>query len=123
MARGIERREIFKDNKDRKSFVARLGDIVTETKTQCFAWVLIPNQTYSPSASYRFNTLKPGHEVFVDRACRLFQQETPKKRPPLSKSLQIDYLRGGSLPVGTHEIHSPESVESCPPASTERDNG
>ncbi len=36
MARGIERREIFKDNKDRKSFVARLGDIVTETKTQCF---------------------------------------------------------------------------------------
>ena len=46
MARGVERREIFKDNKDRKSFVARLGDVLTETKTQCFAWVLIPNHVH-----------------------------------------------------------------------------
>jgi len=43
MARGIERREIFKDDKDRKSFLDRLAVILEETQTQCYAWSLIPN--------------------------------------------------------------------------------
>ena len=43
MARGIERRDIFKDDKDRKSFLVRLAVILEETKTQCYAWSLIPN--------------------------------------------------------------------------------
>jgi len=43
MARGIERREIFKDDKDRKSFLVRLAVILEETQTQCYAWSLIPN--------------------------------------------------------------------------------
>jgi putative transposase len=43
MARGIERRKIFKDDKDRKSFLTRFADILEETQTQCYAWALIPN--------------------------------------------------------------------------------
>ena len=43
MARGIERREIFKDDQDRKSFLERLAVILEETQTQCYAWALIPN--------------------------------------------------------------------------------
>jgi len=43
MARGIERREIFKDDKDRSSFLERLAVILEETQTQCYAWALIPN--------------------------------------------------------------------------------
>ena len=43
MIRGIERREIFRDDKDRENFIERLGGLVTETQTQCFAWALIPN--------------------------------------------------------------------------------
>jgi hypothetical protein len=43
MARGIERREIFKDAKDRKAFLTRFADILEETQTQCYAWALIPN--------------------------------------------------------------------------------
>ncbi|MBW1931255.1 MAG: transposase, partial [Deltaproteobacteria bacterium] len=43
MARGIERREIFKDDKDRNSFLDRLAIILEETQTQCYAWALIPN--------------------------------------------------------------------------------
>ncbi|MCP4625530.1 MAG: hypothetical protein GY850_18745 [bacterium] len=43
IVRGIERRRIFSDDKDRDNFVERLGDIVTETQTCCFAWALIPN--------------------------------------------------------------------------------
>jgi REP element-mobilizing transposase RayT len=41
--RGIERRRIFSNNRDRDDFIERLGDIVTETKTFCFGWALIPN--------------------------------------------------------------------------------
>ena len=43
MARGIVRRKIFKDNKDRKEFLERLAIILEETQTQCYAWALIPN--------------------------------------------------------------------------------
>jgi REP element-mobilizing transposase RayT len=43
IVRGIERRKIFLDDSDRDNFVERLGNIVSETKTPCFAWALIPN--------------------------------------------------------------------------------
>ena len=43
MARGIERREIFRDDNDRESFLDRLAGILEETRTQCYAWALIPN--------------------------------------------------------------------------------
>jgi len=43
MARGIERRKIFWDDKDRSSFLERLAMIFEETQTQCYAWALIPN--------------------------------------------------------------------------------
>ncbi|EFK09568.1 bacterial DnaA protein helix-turn-helix domain protein [delta proteobacterium NaphS2] len=43
MARGIERRKIFLDDKDRKSFLERCAGILEETQTQCYAWALIPN--------------------------------------------------------------------------------
>jgi len=37
IVRGIERRRIFSDDQDRDNFIERLGDIVTETETYCFA--------------------------------------------------------------------------------------
>ncbi len=43
MARGIEGRKIFRDDKDCESFLDRLGIILEETQTQCYAWALIPN--------------------------------------------------------------------------------
>jgi len=43
MARGIERRKLFRDDKDRKSFLERFAIILEETQTQCYAWALIPN--------------------------------------------------------------------------------
>ncbi len=36
--RGIERKAIFKDNADRINFVERLGRIISETPTGCYAW-------------------------------------------------------------------------------------
>ena len=41
MIRGIERNDIFKDNKDRDNYIERLGSIVKETSTSCYAWALL----------------------------------------------------------------------------------
>ena len=46
IARGIEQRKIFFDNADRDNFLERLGTILTETRTPCFAWTLIPNHLH-----------------------------------------------------------------------------
>jgi len=43
MCRGIERRKIFRDDTDRNSFIERFGRLVSETKTVCYAWALLPN--------------------------------------------------------------------------------
>lgn len=43
IARGIARRKVFDDNADRDFFVDRLGSILSDTGTLCFAWALIPN--------------------------------------------------------------------------------
>ncbi len=43
IARGIERREIFRDDEDRKAFVTRLSALLTATHTHCYAWALVPN--------------------------------------------------------------------------------
>ena len=43
ICRGIERRQIFNDNEDKNDFVARLGKVLSETLTPCYAWALIDN--------------------------------------------------------------------------------
>jgi len=43
ICRGIEGRKIFQNATDRNDFVERLGNILKETDTACFAWALIPN--------------------------------------------------------------------------------
>ena len=46
IVRRIVRRRIFSNNRDRNDFIERLADIVTETKTSCFGWALIPNHAH-----------------------------------------------------------------------------
>jgi putative transposase len=43
MVRGIERGTVFRSDPDRNHFLERLGGILRETKTICYAWSLIPN--------------------------------------------------------------------------------
>ena len=43
IVRGIDRQKLFKNDEDRNNFLSRLGVILTETKTDCYAWALIPN--------------------------------------------------------------------------------
>jgi REP element-mobilizing transposase RayT len=46
MIRGIERRNIFKDNKDRDNLIERVALLLPETQTTCYAWVLMPNHAH-----------------------------------------------------------------------------
>jgi putative transposase len=46
IVRGIERRQIFRTDRDREDFLARLGQVVKEGQASCFAWVLIPNHVH-----------------------------------------------------------------------------
>jgi putative transposase len=43
MVRGIEKRDIFSDYRDRTEFVQRLSKLLVKTQTECLAWALIPN--------------------------------------------------------------------------------
>jgi len=44
--RGIERREIFTDEEDRRNFLKRFAMVLTETETPCYAWVLLSNHAH-----------------------------------------------------------------------------
>lgn len=46
IVRAIERRKIFWDDADRDSFVNRLGQVLIETHTDCFAWAMLPNHVH-----------------------------------------------------------------------------
>ena len=46
MIRGIERRRIFNDDKDRENFIDRLSILLPETKIQCYAWAFMPNHAH-----------------------------------------------------------------------------
>ena len=73
MVRGIERRKIFKDDKDRDNFIERLSILLPETKTQCYAWVFMPNHVHmllrsGPSGiSTLMRRLLTGYAIYFNR--------------------------------------------------------
>ncbi|MFA5976319.1 MAG: transposase [Elusimicrobiota bacterium] len=83
IARGIEKRSIFRSNRDYSEFADRLGRILQETKTLCYAWALMPNhlhlllQTASTRISRVMQKLLTGYAVSFNlryqRAGHLFQ--------------------------------------------------
>jgi REP element-mobilizing transposase RayT len=46
IVRGINRRRIFFDDTDRDAFLDRLADILSDSKTPCFAWALMTNHLH-----------------------------------------------------------------------------
>ena len=46
MIRGIERRNIFRNDRDRNDLLDRLASLLPETKTICYAWAFIPNHAH-----------------------------------------------------------------------------
>jgi putative transposase len=76
IARGIERRTIFDDDEDREAFIDRLGTILDQTETECYAWALIPNHFHlllrtgrTPIATV-MRRLLTGHAISFNRRHR-----------------------------------------------------
>ncbi len=44
--RGIERKVIFKNDTDREDFIDRLGNLIEETETACYAWAFMTNHVH-----------------------------------------------------------------------------
>ncbi len=83
MARGIDGALIFKDDNDRHFFLKRLGIILDETSTACYAWALLPNhfhllmRTGAVQMATVMRRLMTGHAISFnkrhDRRGHLFQ--------------------------------------------------
>jgi len=78
IGRGINRQKIFSDKTDYINFLERLGDLLIETKTSCYAWALIANhfhlllKTGSASISILMKRLLTGYAVNYNRRHRRF---------------------------------------------------
>jgi putative transposase len=76
MVRGIEGRAVFRSDTDRNHFLERLGDILQDTKTLCYAWALIPNhfhlllRTGSVPISTVMRRLLTGYALWYNRRHR-----------------------------------------------------
>ncbi|MDD4495941.1 MAG: transposase, partial [Eubacteriales bacterium] len=46
IVRGIEQQAIFRDDHDRNDYLSRIGKILLETSTACYAWSLMTNHTH-----------------------------------------------------------------------------
>ncbi len=83
MVRGIERRKIFLDDKDREDFLSRLERLLAATKTSCYAWAFMPNhahflfRTGSTPIATLMSRLLTGYAVYFNfkhkRSGKLFQ--------------------------------------------------
>ena len=73
IVRGIERCNIFEDDQDCHSFLDRLGPILEQTQTACYAWALIPNhfhlllRTGSAPVATVMRRLLTGHAMYYNR--------------------------------------------------------
>ncbi len=110
--RGIERRKIFRSDADRAGFIDRLAALVTETQTQCLAWVLIPNHVHLLLRTGRvpiatvMQRLLTGYAVSFNRKYRrhgqLFQnryKSIPCQEDPYLKEL-VRYIHLNPLRAG-----------------------
>lgn len=115
ICRGLERREIFRDDLDREDFIARMGTVFSETSTRCYAWALIPNhfhlllQTGTTPIATVMRRLLTGYGVSFNRRHRrhghlfqnryksiLCQQETYLLE--LVRYIHLNPLRAGLVP-------------------------
>jgi REP element-mobilizing transposase RayT len=70
--RGIERREIFKDDADREEFLRRLEGGIIQTGHKCYGWVLMPNhfhlliQTGAKALSELMRKVLSGYAIYFN---------------------------------------------------------
>ena len=73
MARGIERRAVFEDDKDNAQFVSRIEKCLSETGVSIYAWALMPNhihlliRTGNTPLSKFMQKLLTGHATYFNK--------------------------------------------------------
>jgi REP element-mobilizing transposase RayT len=73
IVRGIEKRDIFTDDADKKRFVARLSTLLIKGSMKCFAWSLMTNHFHlllmptAVSLSETMRRLLTGYAVYFNR--------------------------------------------------------
>ena len=110
--RGIERKVIFKDSQDYSNFLNNLKNVLTETKTPCFAWALMTNHAhillrtgYVPLSTVmrrlltgyaqQFNRRHRRHgQLFQNRFKSILCEEEPYL-PELVRYIHLNPLRAG----------------------------
>jgi REP element-mobilizing transposase RayT len=94
MVRGIERKAIFRDDADGDSFVERLGRVLLESRTECFALALLPDHVHlflrtglSPIATVMRRLLTDHASQFNRRHRRRWQAF--RSPPPAGRSSAV----------------------------------
>ena len=130
IGRGIARQKIFLGDADRDNFLDRLGAILSETKSSCYAWALIPNHFHlllrtgtAPlssimrrlltgyALSYNLRHRRCGH-LFQNRYKSILCEEDPYLLElvryihlnPLRARLARDYEELCGYPYGGHSV-------------------
>ncbi|MCK4390683.1 MAG: hypothetical protein KAV83_10680 [Desulfobacterales bacterium] len=108
IVRGIERRAIFRDNLDKENFVKRLGVIVLETSTACYAWALLSNHYGIETDYLRTASKKPDIVTARSVLCYLMVRKLKVNGTEVALKLNITpsalskaVIRGQSVIAGT----------------------
>jgi len=120
MIRGIERRNIFRNNRDRNDLIERLEILLPETQTQCYAWAFMANHAHFLFRSgisgivtlmrrlltgyaVTFNKRHKRHgQLFQNRYKSIICQEDPYLKE-LVRYIHLNPIRGNRVP-GLHEL-------------------
>lgn len=126
IARGINRRKIFQNNRDRDDLLSRLGNILKETQAACLGWALLPNHFHlllrtgalpissvmrrlltGYAVSYNMRHGRSGH-LFQNRYKSVLCQENPYLLE-LVRYIHLNPLRAGII----DDIRSLDKYRYC----------
>jgi len=118
IVRGINRRKIFFDDCDRDDFLDRLGGILSDSKTACFAWAFMTNHLHlllrtgvAPIASV-MRRLLTGYAVSFNRRHRRHGHLFQNRYKSILCQVADPPLEERSVPIGTGALFSLESLAS-----------
>lgn len=114
IVRGIEKRKIVKDDRDRRHFVSRLGRVAIKTETSVYAWALMKNHAHflvrsgtaglpafmrklltGYAVTYNLRHRRHGH-LFQNRYKSIVCEEDPYFRE-LVRYIHLNPIRAGVL--------------------------
>ena len=103
MVRGIEKRDIFRCDRDREDLISRLADLIPESGTICLAWAFLPNHDSVVRTPNREIPISPARPR-VTRRGRGLAREIIRGFLPARQKTQY----------GAHERRQPWPWRPCP---------